>query len=149
MEYLSDDNAAVGRRIRQIRRSAHMTQEKLADVLGVTVNYLGEVERGRKPLSRSLEDQFCLFFHVTYDYLYHGIPPISRHMIRERAAYDSIQTSLLEQLKSCSPEEILIISHLIGNYLDLSRHLQNQEIPQNHAGGNQYTAPEDRPPQFS
>lgn len=135
MEYHSDDNVSVGRRMRQIRRAAHMTQEGLAESLGVTVNYLGEVERGRKRLSRNLADRFCQRFHVTYDYLYHGVLPVSQQGIQENAVYESVHSSLVEQLHNCSPQEIVIISQLVESYLDTSRHLQSQDAPQDNADG--------------
>ena len=130
MEYLSENNVAVGLRMRQIRRAYRMTQEKLADTLGVSVNYLGEVERGRKPLSRSLADQFCQYFHVTYDYLYRGHPGSPTTQIRERSVYHTVHQNIIQQLEDCSPEEMITISHLIASYLDVSRFL-SKELPQN------------------
>ena len=132
MEYLSENNVAVGLRMRQIRRAAGMTQEKLADTLGVSVNYLGEVERGRKPLSRSLADQFCQYFEVTYDYLYHGLSNISQNQIRERAFYQSAHHALQEHIQTCSPEEILVISQLVDTYLNVSRHLLHKYSQKDH-----------------
>ncbi len=149
MEYLSENNVAVGLRMRQIRRSYRMTQEKLADTLGVSVNYLGEVERGRKPLSRSLADQFCQYFDVTYDYLYHGIPNGPGNQIRERVVYRPMHHMLLDQVDDCSPDEMLIISHLIGAYLDISRQLNKKHTQQNRQHRQQYTDPEYRTADFS
>lgn len=148
MEYSPEANAAVGCRMREVRRSAGMTQEKLADLMGITVNYLGEVERGRRPLSRSLANHFCSFFHVTYDYLYHGIPPASWYGIRENAGYQSAYTSLIEQLNSCSPQEILVISQLVTTYLGTSRRLQSQELPQDNGDRQEHAEPKEGPPQL-
>ena len=144
MEYTSENNMEVGLRMRQIRRAHRMTQEKLADTLGVSVNYLGEVERGRKPLSRSLADQFCQYFHVTYDYLYHGIATPSGNQIRERAVYRPTHHVLWDQVQDCSPEEILVISHLIGSYLDISRQLAQKQTRKDHYGRQDHSDPEYR-----
>lgn len=149
MEYSSEADPAIGRRMREIRRSAGLTQEKVADLMDVTVNYLGEVERGRKPLSRSLASHFCSFFRVTYDYLYHGIPPATWYEIHENANYQSVHSSLMTQLNSCSPQELLVISHLVTGYLGASRSLQGQEIPQDDSSRQEYAKPQDRPPQLS
>lgn len=142
MEYLSESNVSIGLRMRQIRRAAHMTQEKLADTLGVSVNYLGEVERGRKPLSRSLADQFCQYFHVTYDYLYHGFPDHASNQIRERSNYRSAHHFLQDQIQSCSPEEIVMITRLVGTYLDVSRQLSQKNPQENYDHGQNHTDPE-------
>ncbi len=146
MEYSSKANADIGSRMREVRRSANMTQERLADLMGVTVNYLGEVERGRKPLSRSLANHFCSFFRVTYDYLYHGILPASWYEVHENANYQSVYALLIEQLNSCSPQEILVISQLVKGYLGASRCLQGQEIPHDDAGGEENADPKEGTP---
>ena len=132
MEYLSESNIAVGLRMRQIRRANRMTQEKLADTLGVSVNYLGEVERGRKPLSRSLADQFCQYFHVSYDYLYYGSDVASQNQIRETAVYKNADHLILDQVRDCSPEEVYVISHLIRSYLDITRPLSCDDPQDDH-----------------
>ena len=132
MEYLSETNMAVGHRMRQIRRSHRMTQEKLADTLGVSVNYLGEVERGRKPLSRSLADQFCQYFHVSYDYLYHGSLGPLPNQIRETAVYQNTDHIILDQMRDCSPEELYVISHMIRSYLDVSRQITCDQLQHSH-----------------
>jgi XRE family transcriptional regulator, regulator of sulfur utilization len=43
----------LGRRVHQLRKSAHLTQEQLAGLVGVDPKYLGNIERGEK--SASLE----------------------------------------------------------------------------------------------
>lgn len=149
MEYLSDDNAAIYRRMRAVRHTAHLTQEKLADDLDVSVNYLGEVERGRKPLSLSLADQFCTYFNVTYDYLFHGTLPIYRPVIRESSVYQSTQTSLYKQLNDCSLQEIVVISQLVDSYLSSSRQFQSQEFPQDKGSSKDHADPEEDSPKFS
>lgn len=40
------DYAAIGRRIKQIRKSRGMTQERLAEALSVSVGYISQMERG-------------------------------------------------------------------------------------------------------
>ena len=40
------DYGAIGRRIKQVRRSRDMTQERLAEALSVSVGYISQIERG-------------------------------------------------------------------------------------------------------
>lgn len=141
MEYASKYDASAGVRMRQVRRAANMTQEKLADLLGISVNYLGEVERGHKPLSRSLANQFCTLFNVTFDYLFHGIQPAAWQTLRENCSYESVHTSVVDQLDSCSPDELMVISQLIRSYLDVTRFLQRQNTPKNFNDCQNYAAP--------
>ena len=47
---------AFGKRLRDIRRRKDMTQEKLADLSGLSIQYIGEIERGkRNPSLTSIE----------------------------------------------------------------------------------------------
>jgi DNA-binding XRE family transcriptional regulator len=144
MDYFTENNRSIGHRMRQVRQHAHMTQEQLADTLGVTVNYLGEVERGRKPLSLTLASQFCQHFNVTYDYLYRGTPPKKQNQIRERSVYETMRDLLQEKLTNCSPEELLVISHLVASYLDASRQIYSHHTPQNHDHCQEHTTPQIR-----
>lgn len=145
--YFPENNASVGLRVRNIRRASHMTQEKLADVLDVSVNYLGEIERGRKPLSRPLADHFCDYFHVTYDYLYHGITPSHWYSVRENGTYESVRSSLMEKIRHCTPEETVVIYQLVNSYLEISRELQDKPSEKNTGDGQENSQPECRPPE--
>ena len=40
------DYGAIGQRIKQVRRSRDMTQERLAEALSVSVGYISQIERG-------------------------------------------------------------------------------------------------------
>jgi transcriptional regulator with XRE-family HTH domain len=49
-------NSELGNRIRQYRKRAGLSQEKLALNAGITVSFLGDIERGhKKPSVESLE----------------------------------------------------------------------------------------------
>jgi len=45
-----------GKKIKSIRRARDITQEKLADLSGLSLQYIGEIERGRRnPSLTSIE----------------------------------------------------------------------------------------------
>ncbi len=48
------DYAQIGTRIKQARSSRKMTQEQLAEGLGVSVGYVSQVERGKTKISLDL-----------------------------------------------------------------------------------------------
>ncbi len=52
------DYKALGLRIRQQRKTMHMTQEELASVSDVSTSYIGHIERGIKRCS--LETLVCI-----------------------------------------------------------------------------------------
>ena len=42
------DREALGRRIKEARKALRLTQDELSERIGITVYYLGEIERGEK-----------------------------------------------------------------------------------------------------
>ncbi len=53
------DYAAMGRRIRARRRERKLTQEKLAERMGISASFLGHVERGSRVMSLETFVRFC------------------------------------------------------------------------------------------
>lgn len=51
---MSEIEERIGRRLRDARRAAHLTQEQLAERIGVSVETIGRVERGTQipPIGR-------------------------------------------------------------------------------------------------
>lgn len=45
------DYVSLGRRIRKERKSHHLTQEKLAERVGISLSFLGHIERGSRKAS--------------------------------------------------------------------------------------------------
>ena len=66
------DNKAVGKRIRQIRESNKLTQEQMAEVLGVNPNAVRAYERGEYGISKEVMARIRQRFHVSIDYLLFG-----------------------------------------------------------------------------
>lgn len=46
-----DDLIAFGRRIRELRRERRLTQSKLAEMIDLSTNFIGMVERGERNTS--------------------------------------------------------------------------------------------------
>lgn len=92
----------VARRILKLRLSGKLTQDKLSEELGFSSNYYGQVERGKRALSKRLADALCDYFDVSYGYLYQGINP---DQIREKPDYDTSKNQILKYLTDCSDEE--------------------------------------------
>lgn len=66
-------NPYVGQRIRLERKRLGISQETLANDLDISLNYLGEIERGKRTVSLNIAEKLCHYFHLTLDYLYKGI----------------------------------------------------------------------------
>lgn len=111
----------LGQRIRKLRLNARLKQKQLAALLGFTSNYLGQVERDAKPLSKNMADAICNYFHVDYNYLYHGIrlpQPEEHGRVQENAVYGHDPRTLLgNYIRNCSEDECRMLKPVIESLL--------------------------------
>lgn len=63
------DYKDLGRRVRETRRQLSMTQEKLADQVGISASFLGHIERGSRVASLETLVALCNTLRVTPQYL--------------------------------------------------------------------------------
>lgn len=104
-------NPYIGQRIRLERKRLGISQETLASDLNISVNYLGEMERGRKIVSLNIAEKLCQYFHFTLDYLYRGIMP-------DRVCEQSIlepnpRQELMQLMEMCSEQELQLCLDVI------------------------------------
>lgn len=65
---------AVGKRVYDFRSSLGYRQAKFAEAIDISVNFLSEIENGRKGMSQDTLYKLCTSFHVTADYFILGTP---------------------------------------------------------------------------
>ncbi|QJD86360.1 helix-turn-helix domain-containing protein [Cohnella herbarum] len=61
--------ASLGQRIRNERKKLAMTQEKIAEMIGVSDAYIGQIERGERSLTLDTLIDLANKLGVTVDYL--------------------------------------------------------------------------------
>lgn len=66
--------ALLGDRLRTLRKKHGMTQQELADALGVSASTIGMYEQGRREPENSTLTAICRLFHVSSDYFLMGGP---------------------------------------------------------------------------
>lgn len=59
------DYIALGQRIRSRRRALHLTQEALAERVGISASFLGHIERGSRVLSVETLVSLCTTLSAT------------------------------------------------------------------------------------
>ena len=64
-----------GKRIRMLRKKLGLTQENLADKLGVTLNTISRIEIGNRGISIDLAIDLAVLFNSTLDYIIAGRGP--------------------------------------------------------------------------
>ncbi len=66
------DAKAIGQRIKTLRKENKMTQQQLADKLGVSLNHVSKIEPGMKVPSVDLFLALSEVFNVSLDFLIKG-----------------------------------------------------------------------------
>lgn len=67
-----EENIQIGIRVKQAREIAGLTQERLAELLDVTAQYISGVERGAVGLSVPILLQLCSVLLVSSDFILQG-----------------------------------------------------------------------------
>lgn len=67
-----EENIQIGMRIKQVREAAGLTQERLAELLDVTAQYISGVERGAVGLSVPILTNLCSVLLVSSDFILLG-----------------------------------------------------------------------------
>ncbi|MBR3602963.1 MAG: helix-turn-helix transcriptional regulator [Lachnospiraceae bacterium] len=96
----------VGKRIREIREYQHLTREQLAEQADISVQFLADIEVGRKSMSINTLFKISNALHVSNDYLILG--PIDSS-IKNKTLY-----ALLDSL---SDKELEIAEKIITLYI--------------------------------
>lgn len=88
------DYQAIGRRLQDSRKAQHMTQELLAERVGITVVYLSKVENGRVRPTLELLDSLCNTLGITLSDVLTGVQIQEDDYANER---------VVALLRSCAP----------------------------------------------
>ena len=66
------DQKESGKRIKALRKKHGLTQEKLAEQLGIAVNTVARIEIGNRGISIDLAIELAVRFDTTLDYIFLG-----------------------------------------------------------------------------
>lgn len=94
------DRRQIGKNIRELRRRAGMTQERLAEASGLSVPYISHIERGSKKARLETLAQVATALGISFDELLSGIPASERQAAR---------TELQALLDDCSFREQRVV----------------------------------------
>lgn len=68
----------MNNRIVQLRKSRDWTQDKFAEEMGISKNYVSLIENGRKVPSDRLVSDICREFNINEDWLRYGKEPMEK-----------------------------------------------------------------------
>ena len=83
------DYCAMGNRVRELRTKLKLTQENLAEAVGVSASFIGHIERGEKKSSLETMNHVAVSLSTTLDYLILGIK--NRCSLQSCTLYDDLK----------------------------------------------------------
>ena len=79
------DYKAFGKRLREYRLARHLTQEQLGELVGVSYQHIGMLERGKRSPSMEMLISLCYVLDCTCDsLLMDSLPEQTIYMLRQR-----------------------------------------------------------------
>ena len=102
----------IGQRVRQCRLKAGYTQAQCAKIMDISVNFLSEIETGKKGMSQDTLYQFCKQFQISADYLLFGSPDTK------------LTYSIIKIVNSLSTENLSVLM----DYIVALQNLQNSVV---------------------
>lgn len=94
------DYTIIGERLKKARTDKHMTQEKLAEQLNVSIAFLSRIERGNSHINLKRLSQVCEILGVSEGFILNGVSSNSQHYL---------SSEFNEILNSVSPEKQKLI----------------------------------------
>ena len=102
------DKVAIGSRLREARNIAKLTQEQLAEKVGIGTTYISDIERGAKFPSLSLFIKIVDALGVSSDFILRGEIEAGKNCV-----YDDIT----RKLDGLTPKQKLGVADLIDAYI--------------------------------
>ena len=67
------EKTEIGQRIRQLRHMHDFTQAEFAELIDISINFLSEIENGKKGLSQDTLAKICRQLNTSADYILFGV----------------------------------------------------------------------------
>ena len=101
------DYVNLGQRIAKRRTQAGLRQNVLADMIGISNNYLSSIERGKEKPSLEIIVNLCNALQVTPDYLLMG-----------NMYSSNVPQNIIDGLRLCSNEDIALLSVMMRHMVE-------------------------------
>lgn len=122
-------------RIRELREAWGMTGGELAELLGISVTYLYDLEKGVRRLNEELILKLCEVFGVSADYILgRPVTPLEEQKVKRIAGRRTLDASKFGDLSPHARETVL---QLIDRLYELERGERHKEKGPGQKGGEQ------------
>jgi transcriptional regulator with XRE-family HTH domain len=97
------DYKKIGQRIRDEREKFNLSRERFAEILDLSTNYVGQIERGEKTSSLETFVSIADTLHVSLDYL-----------IRGTVFPGKVETIALQKyINRCTKDEVQLVTDVV------------------------------------
>lgn len=103
------DRILVGEKIRECRNARNLTQQELAEKVGITARYLGDIERGSKVPKLETFIKILNGLNASVDYVLMDVL---------NSTYKVKSSRLEKSIESLEPEERVKIINILENIID-------------------------------
>lgn len=108
------DYYEIGQRIRKVRKAKRLSQEQLAERVGISTTHMSHIETGNTKLSIEVFAEICTVLESRADELLFGV----REVQTEQAVSDIVAV-----LSDCSPDELCFMADITASiYLSLKKY---------------------------
>jgi len=113
------DNKNIGQRMRHEREILGLSREELAEIIGLSDYYVGQLERGERQMSLPVFVKVAGCLHVSLDYLVWGKNSLhnDKYIHDESIPYETFQndkdTEIKELIEKLSPKELELIKKVL------------------------------------
>jgi len=110
------DYVRLGERIANRRKQSNIKQNVLADIIGISNNYLSSIERGKEKPSLEILVRICNELNITPDYLIMG------------AMYSSnVPQKIVQGLRLCSDSDIWLLGTIVEAMIERNSEKWNSD----------------------
>ena len=103
----------IGQRIKQLRLQNDYTQAEFAEAADISINFLSEIENGKKGISQDTLIKICMQFHTSADFVLFGQKPIP--------------SSILDLANSLIIQELETTSRYLDALIDMKKMQQKKQ----------------------
>ena len=103
-----DFSAVLGRRVKELRKQAGLSQDQAAERAGISGKYLGQVERGEVNVSTSILHKLAGVFEVRIEDFF-----VSAHL----SDVETLRNDLIAMIDRADEQELRLIHRILSAVL--------------------------------
>lgn len=116
---MADLNKQLGKRIKQIRKTAKLTQERLAEKTGLSIEYISRIERGiAQPSLKTIEKMVEVLNVEVRSFFDFKAPVLFRDKNQEANKKKEYIDAILSKLKDLEIHELVAVYNVVKGLIN-------------------------------